>query len=529
MSPSAVNELVDNASNSGRILGVRMPLTDDSSEEDPWTLPPSRRRADTPLQGPLPDKIVAVHGNQLYLDKGEFSSQLMSRLVRLAAFQNPEFYAAQSMRLSTFGKPRIISSAEEFSRHLALPRGCMEDLRAFLGQQGIQLEVRDERFEGRPIDVDFRGQLNSEQETAASRLAKADDGVLSAPTGFGKTVLGAWMIAHRRTNTLVLVHRTALMEQWRQQLATFLGLDIKDIGVIGGGPKRITGIIDVGMMQSLQRKGEVKDLVGDYGQVIIDECHHVSAFTFERIMREVKAKYVLGLTATPIRKDGHHPIIFMQCGPIRERIHPRQATAQRPFEHNVLLRPTSFCCPESSEEDLTIQEIYGALTMDSARNAQIIHDVAGTVANGRCPLILTERVQHLTILAEALEKEVEHVIVLRGGMGKKQRSTAMAALNAVPDDEPRVIVATGRYVGEGFDDARLDTLFLAMPVFWKGTLQQYVGRLHRIHHDKTEVRVYDYIDQRIPLLMRMLDRRLRGYRALGYAIDNGQMTIPQTL
>ncbi len=526
-SSSAVEELVEDASRSGTVVGVRMPLTDDHADEDPWTLPPSRRRADKPLQGPLPEKIVVVRSNQLYLDKEGLSSALMNRLIRLAAFQNPEFYAAQAMRLSTFGKPRIVSCAEEFPRHMALPRGCMDDLRAFLDSQGIVMQIQDERFEGRQIEAYFQGQLGAEQEEVAKKVADSDDGVLAAPTGFGKTVLGAWIIGRRKTNTLILVHRTALMEQWRQQLATFLGLELKEIGVIGGGPKQVTGTIDVGMMQSLHKKGEVKDLVADYGQVIVDECHHVSAFTFERIMRETKAKYVLGLTATPIRRDGHHPIIFMQCGPIRERIHPRQATERRPFEHNVLLRPTALAL-ESNEEESTIQEVYAALVNDATRNAQILHDIEAVVAEGRCPLVLTERVQHLAILADALSREVKHVIVLRGGMGKKQRKAVMDQLGAVSDKEPRVILATGRYIGEGFDDARLDTLFLAMPISWRGTLQQYVGRLHRLHHDKFEVRVYDYVDRQVPMLMRMLTRRLRGYRALGYAID-GQMTFPEAV
>lgn len=527
MQSRAVRELVEDASRSGSVVGVRMPLTDDNADEDPWTLPPSRKRDDRPLQGPLPEKIVIVRSNQLYLEKEGLSSALMNRLIRLAAFQNPEFYAAQAMRFSTFGKPRIISCAEEFPRHLALPRGCVDDLGTFLDSHGILLETHDERFEGRPIQTDFHGQLTTEQERVAKKLANSDDGVLAAPTGFGKTVLGAWIIAKRKTNTLVLVHHTALMEQWRQQLATFLALEPKAIGMIGGGPKRLTGDIDIGMIQSLQRKGEVKDLVADYGQVVVDECHHVSAFTFERIMREIKAKYVLGLTATPIRKDGHHPIIFMQCGPIRDRIHPRQATVKRPFEHNALLRPTVFAL-ESREVESTVQEVYAALVNDATRNAQIVHDIEGVVAEGCCPLVLTERVQHLTILADALNKKVKHVIVLRGGMGKKQRKAAQDRLRAVSDKEPRVILATGRYIGEGFDDARLDTLFLAMPISWRGTLQQYVGRLHRLHHDKHEVRVYDYVDQRVPMLMRMLTRRLRGYRALGYVID-GQMTLPETV
>ena len=526
VSEDAAQRIVDQASRSGSLLGVRMPLTDDHADEDPWTLPPSRKRTECLLQGPLPKNIVVVRSNQLFIDKEGLPSTLMNRLIRLAAFQNPEFYAAQAMRLSTFGKPRIVSCAEEFPRHLALPRGCLDDLGAFLESQAIYCAIRDERSEGQRIDVEFCGKLSAEQEDVVRKLVEHDDGVLAAPTGFGKTVLGAWIIGHRKTNTLILVQRTSLMEQWREQLATFLGLDKKVIGTIGGGPKQATGNIDIGMMQSLQRKGEVNDLVANYGQVIVDECHHISAFSFERIMRETKARYVLGLTATPIRKDGHHPIIFMQCGPIRERIHARSAAAKRPFEHNVYLRHTVFI-PGGTAEEPTVQDIYTALVEDAARNAQIVEDIVYCVAEGRCPLVLTERIQHLTLFEEALRNRVEHVIVLRGGMGKKQRSAAMAQLAAVPELEPRVILATGRYIGEGFDDARLDTLFLAMPISWRGTLQQYVGRLHRLHHDKREVRVYDYADQKVPMLKRMLAKRIRGYRALGYTV-NDQMTLPET-
>lgn len=527
MTIDAVEELVKEASRKGTVVGLRVPITEDHADKDPWTLPPSRKRTPSPLGGPLPTKMTVVRCNQLFLDKEKgLSSALMNRIIRLAAFQNPEFYAAQAMRFSTFGKPRIISCAEEFPRHIALPRGCLEDLRVFLDSHNITLEIQDERFDGQAVDVEFHGQLTTEQERVARTMIDSDDGVLAAPTGFGKTVLGAWIIAKRQTNTLVLVHRTALVEQWRQQLATFLNLEPKDIGTIGGGSKRLTGNIDIGMMQSLQRKGKVKDLVADYGQVIIDECHHVSAFTFERIMREVKAKYVLGLTATPIRKDGHHPIIFMQCGPVRERIHPKQAAAKRPFEHNVIIRPTGFNI-ESKGDDPPVHEIYAALVDDASRNALIVHDIEAAVAEGRCPLVLTERVKHLNILTDVLKEKVKHVVLLRGGTGKKQKREAMEQISAVDRNTPRVILATGRYIGEGFDDARLDTLFLAMPVSWRGTLQQYVGRLHRLHHDKQEVRVYDYFDQNVPMLTRMFGRRMRGYRALGYTVD-GQMSIPET-
>jgi superfamily II DNA or RNA helicase len=262
----------------------------------------------------------------------------------------------------------------------------------------------------------------------------------------------------------------------------------------------------------------VKDFVAEYGQVIVDECHHISAFTFEQVMRQVKAKYVLGLTATPTRKDGHHPIIYMQCGPVRFSMSARTMTETTPFEHKVTPRHTEFrMAPELTE--VTIQDIYAALVDDASRNQMIASDIVRAVESGRCPLLLTGRIEHLRYFAAKLAGVAKHVFVLKGGMGKKQRREMAAALTAVPENESRVILATGSYIGEGFDDARLDTLFLAMPISWKGTLQQYVGRLHRLHDNKRFVRVYDYVDNYVPMLGRMYDRRLKGYAAIGYVVE----------
>jgi superfamily II DNA or RNA helicase len=262
----------------------------------------------------------------------------------------------------------------------------------------------------------------------------------------------------------------------------------------------------------------VKDFVAEYGQVIVDECHHISAFTFEQVMRQVKAKYVLGLTATPTRKDGHHPIIYMQCGPVRFSMSARTMTETTPFEHKVTPRHTEFrMAPELTE--VTIQDIYAALVDDASRNQMIASDIVRAVESRRCPLLLTGRIEHLRYFAAKLAGVAKHVFVLKGGMGKKQRREMAAALTAVPENESRVILATGSYIGEGFDDARLDTLFLAMPISWKGTLQQYVGRLHRLHDNKRFVRVYDYVDNYVPMLGRMYDRRLKGYAAIGYVVE----------
>ena len=242
------------------------------------------------------------------------------------------------------------------------------------------------------------------------------------------------------------------------------------------------------------RRTSVKDFVAEYGQVIVDECHHISAFTFEQVMRQVKAKYVVGLTATPTRKDGHHPIIYMQCGPARFSMSARAMTETNPFEHRVIPRHTDFQMPPELAE-VTIQDVYGALSNDVLRNEMIARDIVSAIEARRSPLLLTGRTEHLQYFAAKLNGAVKHVFVLKGGMGKKQRRQIAEAMAAVPDGESRVILATGSYIGEGFDDARLDTLFLAMPISWKGTLQQYVGRLHRLHDNKRVVQVYDYVDK----------------------------------
>ncbi len=355
------------------------------------------------------------------------------------------------------------------------------------------------------------------QQEAIAKLLAHDLGILSASTAFGKTVVAISLIAARKTNTLILVHRRQLMDQWKERLTTFLEVPRKYIGTIGGGKGNVTGQIDIAMIQSLGNKGIIKDLVADYGQVIIDECHHLSAFSFEQVMKQVKAKYVLGLTATPIRKDGHHPIIIMQCGPIRFRVDDRQQATIRPFDHVVIPRTTKFVLPDTSDVS-KMHEVYAALAVDERHNELIFDDILHTLDKGRSPILLTERTSHVEYFAQRLKGFAKNIVVLRGGMGKKQRQALADEISNIPDDEERILIATGRYIGEGFDDARLDTLFLVMPISWKGTLQQYVGRLHRLHHNKSEVQIYDYVDINVPILRRMYDKRLHGYRNMGYEV-----------
>jgi superfamily II DNA or RNA helicase/very-short-patch-repair endonuclease len=461
-----------------------------------------------------------VLGDQIYLPKDVMPAALRNRLLRLAAFQNPEFYRAQAMRLPTYDKPRVIACAEDLPAHLGLPRGCLEEVTALLTDLGIKPVIRDERVAGNQLDMRFTGVLRADQEIAAAAMVAHDTGVLAATTAFGKTVLAAWLIAARGVNTLILVHRQQLLEQWVERLIDFLGLPAKAIGRLGGGHKKLTGGIDVALIQSLVRKGIVDDRVADYGHVIFDECHHLSAHSFELVARRAKARYVLGLSATVARKDGHQPIIFMQCGPVRHRVNAKQQAEARPFAHHVIVRPTGFRSLAGPESDRRIeyQNLCAEIIRSEPRNSLIAADVLDTLAQGRSPLVLTERTEHVAVLADMLRPHAAHVVILQGGMGKKPLREALAQLAAVPENEGRVVIATGKYIGEGFDDSRLDTLFLTMPVSWRGIIAQYAGRLHRLHDGKREVRIHDYADLDVPMLSRMFDKRCAGYEAVGYSI-----------
>jgi len=358
------------------------------------------------------------------------------------------------------------------------------------------------------------------QQTAVEALRAHELGVFVAPPGTGKTVLGAYMSALRGVNTLVVVHRKPLLDQWRAQLQAFLGLGKNKVGQIGGGKHKATGFIDVAMIQSLAGREGVLDLVGSYGHVIVDECHHAPAVSFERVMREVKARYVLGLTATPYRRDGLQRLLHFQCGPIRYQVQPLSAEGKHPFSNRLLIRETRFFAQG------TIQDLYAALVADPQRNALILQDVRKALREGRSPIVLTERRDHLELLVEALKDVVPHVVVLHGGVPAKARRLALQRLADVPPNQPRLILATGRYIGEGFDDPRLDTLFMAMPIAWKGTLVQYAGRLHRLHPGKQEVQVYDYVDDSLAVFRKMFEKRMRGYRAMGYKVETSAGSPP---
>lgn len=497
-----------------RATGSTHPLDvtfiDDEDLKEPWkrSAPATRK-----LAGAMPESLTVTLGNLVYFEKEQLPQALANRLIRLAAFQNPEFYKAQAMRMSVWDKPRVIGCAENYPNHIALPRGCLDAAQELLRDNGIRCDLRDERYEGEAIDVAFAGTLRIDQEAAVAAMLHHDAGVLCAPTAFGKTVSAAAMIAARGVNTLVLVHRTELLKQWQERLQSFLGVGKGVVGTIGGGKAKPSGMIDIAVMQSVSRQGEINPLVENYGHVIVDECHHVGAVSFDAILKQVRAKFVLGLTATPIRRDGQQPIIFMQCGPIRY-------TAAKPASapHDLEVVPQLLHTRINLPQDAGIQEVFRHLAIDENRTAAIAAQIVSAFNQGRKVLVLTERTEHLDALQTALTGKIPSLFVLHGRMSKKLRTTSIAELSALPPDEPRVLLATGKLMGEGFDHPPLDTLVLAMPISWSGTLQQYAGRLHREHATKTDVRVIDFVDTGHPALLRMWDKRQRGYRAMGYRI-----------
>lgn len=496
-----------------------------TSEEEPWKTPRS-----IPLYAKdFPQNIVLTKANMLYIPLTDLTEKAINHLKRIAAFRNPEFYAKLGMRLSTYNIPRVISCSDLTDNYLALPRGCEEDVLKVFEENGISVHIDDRTCIGHPIDVHFKGALREAQETAMQNMLVHNIGTLSATTAFGKTVFALALIAKRKVNTLILVHNKALLEQWKQRIEEFL--DINDVvenvgrrkgrkpasvvGLLHSGKNTILGIIDIALIQSCLDDCGAKTFVKEYGMVIVDECHHVSSVSFEQVLKQITARYVYGLTATPIRKDGHQPIIFMQCGRIRYTANATTQISNHSFERVIVPRFTTYRNINSNEKATFTQTIQ-KLAEDEARNSLIVDDAKKILQEKRTPIILTSLTSHVRRLVQMLEATADHVIALVGADSSKEKKQAMERLLSIPPSESMIVVATGKYIGEGFDYPRLDTLLLALPISWKGNIQQYAGRLHREYAGKTEVRIYDYIDIHVPVCDSMYRKRLRGYIGVGY-------------
>ena len=498
-----------------------------SSESKPWVSPIPQDIS----KGDFYSEIEITKADKIYIPLKAVSAKVLNHLKRIASFKNPEFYSKQSLRLSTYSTPRIISCFDITDDYLAMPRGCEDAILSFLNENGVKYNIIDETNYGTPISVSLQGKEREEQLAAINALLMHSNGVLHATTAFGKTVTAAAIIARKKVSTLILVHSKALLAQWHERLTEFLSIDYVEpsvpkkrgrrkkfstIGCLDSTGNSLHGIVDVALIQSCLDGDSVKPFVENYGMVIVDECHHVSSVTFENVLKGVKAQTVYGLTATPIRKDGHQPIIFMQCGPIRFSADAKSQMINQSFERYLIPRFTSYRSITDDKQSITT--LYQLLSEDEIRNTLIVEDVCKVVEAGRTPIILTNRTAHVTILAEKLRDKVKNVITLTGTGSTKEKREMQQHLQEISREEPLAIVATGKYVGEGFDYPRLDTLFLVLPISWKGLIAQYAGRLHRENEGKKDVRIYDYIDIHEPVCDNMYRKRLKGYASIGYKI-----------
>lgn len=467
-------------------------------------------------RSPAPRQIRCHYGAVFSIEKSGLPPWLLSQIKHLACFHNPKFYELQNLRLSTFRVPRFIKCYEEDIGHIHLPRGTFDEIQEVLKDAGSEVSLTEQRPIPKRLRFKFLGSLRPDQKKAMEEVLPYETGVLVAPPGAGKTVMGCYAVAKRNVPTLILGHRKPILEQWRNQLLSLLGLSSREIGQVGGGRHRQSGIIDLAMIQSLKGVDDLEAFFSEYGFIIVDECHHLPALTFENCIKKATAKYFLGLTATPYRRDGLQEIITMQCGPIRYKLDQEENA----LPSSLIVKETSFHVRENGMI-FSIQELFGCLLKDEGRNKTIEKDIQEALSDGRRCLVLSHRKEHAQLLSDCLSQGGKTPILLSGAVGKKKRSSLLKSIQDRPPDEDLLIIATGQYLGEGFDCPQIDTLFLTDPISFKGKLVQYVGRILRDHQNKKNVVVYDYVDSQVPVLRKMYLKRLRSYKSLGFKIEQG--------
>lgn len=464
-----------------------------------------------------PKSIKVILKDMVYIDKANLDGVVKNSIRRLATFANPEFYKKQKLRMSVYNVPMVIDCSKEDEKYLKLPRGTYNYLESLCNVNNIEIISKDERFVGNKIEVKFNGSLREEQQIAIDHMLKYDNGILCAPTGFGKTVIGCKLIAERKVNTLILVNKIQLLNQWKDRIKEFL--DVKEVGEISSKKKNITNVIDVVSIKSLWNNGNVLDIAKNYGMIIIDECHHTAAYTFEQAINTGNAKYVYGISATPERENGHTPIIKMQCGDIRYKVDSLKFNKKLNIPMKVIAKKSHLNFTNQNIDNYELNEINDLIAKDIIRSENIIKDIKKEYDNGKNILVLTERLELMNYIYDKLSKYTNNIFKYYGGIGKKVLKSYMELNNQINENEDnKIIVATGPYIGEGFDDSKLDVLFLTMPISGQTRVTQYAGRLHRQDSNKKEILIYDYIDDNFSKTRNMFLKRKKTYEKLGYEI-----------
>lgn len=488
-------------------------------------------------------KLHMVLSNGVYVDTLNLMPRIQNQIRSMAAFDNPEFYKNKRLGYSNYYNFSAVYLGKDMDGYIRIPRGLQEKVIEECQKAGIVVDISDQREKGRPIRVSFKGDLGTQQELAAEKLLSYSDGVLSAATAFGKTVVCSYLISERKVNTLILLQSKDLLSQWVDELNKFL--DIKEeppeyktktgrkkkrdsvIGFLHGSKNTLTGIVDVAMVGSMYGKGNFSELINSYGMVIMDECHHAASNTSMELLQKINAKYVYGVSATPKRGDSLDKIIYMMLGPLRHRFTALERAQEQGIGHYFIPRYTRVVDTADSKEN--INKAYSLISESNVRNEMIVSDVKSCVIQGKTPVILTRFKEHAKLLYDALKEEADHIFLLYGDNSDKENADIRAKLKQVPKDESLILVATGQKIGEGFDFPRLDVLMLAAPVSFEGRLEQYVGRLNRDYEGKEAVYVYDYIDSHVRYFERMYAKRLRTYKRIGFSIWTGELKSKQMI
>ena len=448
----------------------------------PW------KRHDAFAAADVTGKLHIVLADGIYIDALNLKPYLQNQIRCMAAFDNPVFYKNKRLGYSNYYNFSTVYLGEDTEGYIKLPRGLFENIIAECKKAKINYDIEDHREKGRPIRVSFNGELRVQQDLAAESLLAYDNGMLNAATAFGKTVVCGYLIAQRKVNTLILLESTDLISQWEEELNRFLIIDeeppeyqtktgrIKKrtsvIGTLKGGRDTMTGIIDIAMIGSLYKKGAFHERINTYGMVIMDECHHAASSTAQEVLKKVNARYVYGVSATPIRSDGLEKINYLLLGSVRHKYTALERAEDQGIDHFVYPRYTRVINVSAARGD--INAAYALISNSEVRNELILTDIKDCMKNGRTPLILTKYKEHAKFIYDSVQEDADCVFILYGDNSTKENDSVRRQLKAIPQEKSLILVATGQKVGEGFDYPRLDTLMLGAPVSFPGRLEQYV-------------------------------------------------------